>query len=323
MRTLRWGMLALYAALVIGLCAIGLWPDNDLGVIIVFLIAIGSQAIFLLGAGHRDLCRPIRRPRLLLPATMAALMLAVLTFGLTLALAELLKLNQDNPGGVYLWGCLAVSWIVWSVLLFAHTRELGRFQAIQRLARYVFTGSLAELLAGIPAHIFVERRGGCFAGIGTAIGIFAGLGVMLWSFGPAILLLFLQPAYERAHDESPIRDRPARPRRSDYQFRLRTLLVITVALSVILALLKTMWGQWLGASLAAVLIIYLAVTVLMRIPVVLILVAVAVHAGVIWFLRDNWQGLALFAVPLILLSLPILRFFTRSSPEQSCIDNSH
>ena len=317
MRMLRWGMLALYAALVIGLLVIGLWPDNDLGALIVVLIAVGSQLIFLLGAGHRDLCRPIRRPRLLLPVTMAALMLAVLTFGLTLALAELVKLKHENPGGVFLWGCLAVSWIVWSVLLFAHTRDLGRFQAIQRLARYVFTGSLAEMLAGIPAHIFVERRGGCFAGIGTSIGIFAGLGVMLWSFGPAILLLFLQPAYEREHDDSPIRDRPARPRRSDYQFRLRTLLAVTVALSVILALLKSMWGQWLGASLAAVLVIYLAVTVLMRIPVVLILVAVAVHAGLIWFMRDNWLSLTLFVIPSILLSLPILWFFTRSSPDSS------
>jgi hypothetical protein len=92
---------------------------------------------------------------------------------------------------------------------------------------------------------------------------------------------------------------------------------VTVALSVILALLKTMWGQWLGASLAAVLVIYLAVTVLMRIPIVLILVAVVVHAGLIWFMRDNWLGLTLFVIPSILLSLPILRFYTRSSPDSS------
>jgi hypothetical protein len=310
MRILRWGMLAMYVALVIGWGAVAVWPESDIGALVVFAIAVGSQCLFLLGAGYKDLCRPIRRPRLLLPVAMAALMLGVLTFGLTLALAELLKLDGPTLGGQTLWICLGLNWLVWSVLLLAHTQHLGRFHAVHRLARYVFAGSLAELLASIPAHILVERRGGCFAGLGTGIGMLAGLGVMIWSFGPAIFLLFLQPVYQRQNGQSAGRYRLVRPERRDYQFQLRTLLVITVALSVILALVKTMWGQWLGASLAAVLVIYLAVAILMRLPLVMILSVIVVQAGLVWFGREDWPFLFLFVIPSLILSLPVLWFFT-------------
>jgi hypothetical protein len=313
MRILRWGMLALYAALIIGLGVIIVWPGGD-GALIVFLIALGSQCLFLLGAGYKDLCCPIHRPRLLLPATAAALMFGVLTFGLTMALAELLKVDQPVPGGGFLWICLGVSWLFWSVLLLAHTHRLDRFQAIHRLARYVFAGSLAELLVSIPAHILVERRSGCLVGLGTGMGIFAGLGVMIWSFGPAILLLFLQPAYQGESDPSVVRDRPIRPERQDYQFRLRTVWVLTVALSVILALLNTMWGQWLGVFLAAALIIYVAVTILMRIPIVMILSVIVVQAGLVWFLQKNGPSLFLFVTASLILSLPVLWLFTHRRP---------
>ena len=50
----------------------------------------------------------------------------------------------------------------------------------------LLAGSLAELLASIPSHLIVRRRPGCFVGIGTMMGIMAGVYVMLFCFGPMI-----------------------------------------------------------------------------------------------------------------------------------------
>ena len=75
--------------------------------------------------------------------------------------------------------------------LFVYCRGLDRFSIIGRLTGLIFAGSLAALLVSIPAHIIVSRRPGCFVGLVTALGIASGVYVMLWSFGPAILLLFL------------------------------------------------------------------------------------------------------------------------------------
>jgi hypothetical protein len=43
--------------------------------------------------------------------------------------------------------------------------------------------------------VIVSRRPGCLVGLGTAIGIVAGCAVMIFSFGPAITILFLRPRW--------------------------------------------------------------------------------------------------------------------------------
>ena len=87
---------------------------------------------------------------------------------------------------------MAVSWIVWSLLLFIYTQGGERVTVIGKLTGLIFAGSLATLLVSIPAHIIVSRRPGCFVGLFTALGIASGILVMFWSFGPAILLLFFR-----------------------------------------------------------------------------------------------------------------------------------
>jgi hypothetical protein len=90
---------------------------------------------------------------------------------------------------------MGASWIGWGVLMWNHTRDLGRYNMLSRLTSYLLAGSLAELLATVPAHVIVSRRPGCMVGLGTMLGILAGLSVMLASFGPAIFLLFLRPRH--------------------------------------------------------------------------------------------------------------------------------
>ena len=191
LRWLRWVLLALYLTLISSLGGIALLGGGGRFAVMVLVLTFGSQALFLFGSGKLELTRPIRGCRLIVPAAVAALMLAILIGSTVMALWELFYLEDDWVIPAWL-ALVIVSWIAWGVLLFNFCRDRERFAIIERLTGLLFAGSLATLLVSIPAHIIVSRRPGCFVGLFTALGIASGVYVMVWSFGPAILLLFLR-----------------------------------------------------------------------------------------------------------------------------------
>jgi hypothetical protein len=202
MRVLRWVFLALYLLLILALLVMPLVTDGDGNAVGGMAIALGvmfvAQALLIFGSGTIALCRPIRRRRLVLPVVVAATMLALLGLGLGIALWELFYLD-DNPNqdffGYLAFGVIGLSWIGWGVLLFGRLRDKPRYTVLRKLTTLIFAGSLAELLATVPSHVIVSRRPGCLVGLGTAIGIIAGCAVMIFSFGPAIAILFLRPRW--------------------------------------------------------------------------------------------------------------------------------
>jgi hypothetical protein len=208
MRVLRWVFLGLYVVIAGGLLVFALsevWTEE---VFVVPLIGIVvAQVLLILGTGTVRLCQPIRKRRLVIPVAAAAFMMMVLTGGFLAAMWELFYLDDANIPGeeIIVWGLIGLSWIVWGLLLFVHTRDRPRHGVLSRLTTYLFVGSLAELLATVPSHVIVSRRPGCLVGIATAMGIIAGLCVMLASFGPMIVLLFLRPRWraEKSADGVP------------------------------------------------------------------------------------------------------------------------
>lgn len=203
LRTLRWVLLALYTLLLLGLVAISSFGGDPTATLICITVLIVAQLIFILGAGTIQLCRPIRKRRLWMPVLVSSIMFAALVAGMILAFWEFFKLDQHTSGDFMtfaFWGLLGASWIGWGVLIFIYARNWQRYRVLVRLSNALFAGSLLELIATVPAHLFVIRRPGCLVGIGTMLGIIAGVNVMLFSFGPMIAVLFLRPRYraERA-----------------------------------------------------------------------------------------------------------------------------
>jgi hypothetical protein len=209
MTRLRWVFLALYALLVLALLSSWLLDDDLFALSIIVAIGLGAQVLFLAGAGTIDLCRPIRRRRLILPVICASLMLTVLVGGLSIALFELFEpfvsqITRPSPAinelvehlsMLLLVSLLAGGWVLWGFLLFVFGQRWERLRFLKRFTAIAFFGSLAELLVTIPSHMIVIRRPGCIVGLGTMLGIIAGIAVMIWSFGPAIAILFLRPRY--------------------------------------------------------------------------------------------------------------------------------
>lgn len=310
MRGVRWVLLLLYVGLLGSLFTVALIGDNNTLELLVFGITVAALAMFILGAGRKDLCRPLRRRRLWLPVVAAAFMLAALGLGLTLAFSELLRFKGDDATwSAGPWIALGLMWIFWAVLLYGYTRKLPRYQAIFQLARVVFAGSLAEMLAAVPSHVIVSRRPGCLVGLATTLGIIVGLLVMFWSFGPGIFLLFLQAGRRRAPaDEEPPGDEEA-GRHAPFQYRLRTLLLVVTLTGVLSGVLRAFWGRWPAAAVLA------WGTLLVLIPVV---------TSNAWILVSTWCGVLIgltwafwgegawwvLVLPIGLMSPVFLKLFT-------------
>lgn len=202
MRVLRWVFAALYAMLLATLFApLVFESDTVLAGVMILAIMLGTQALFIFGAGTIELCRPIRRRRLLLPVIVAATLFTVLAGGAIVALMELLNVGEHPGAGALIMFLLVGNWTLWFVMFLIRARVMERHTVLARLTAAMFAGSLLELMVTVPSHVVVSRRPGCLVGAGTMLGIIAGVLVMTWSFGPAIVLLFLRPRLRRERQE--------------------------------------------------------------------------------------------------------------------------
>ena len=214
-RHLRWIFLGLYVVIVAGLFATACSREDNLpqwiccgpfrlgadafGTTVILLITLVSQALFVFCSGTINLCRPLRRRRLFLPVCISAFMMTVLVVAVFFSLHEVLKIyidiSEDPLWG--LWALIVINWIGWGVAFFVTYGKEDRYTVARKLISSLLRGSLLELMIAIPAHIVASRRPGCFAGMWTSIGTSGGIMVMLWAFGPGIILLFLRDRYRK------------------------------------------------------------------------------------------------------------------------------
>ena len=83
-----------------------------------------------------------------------------------------------------------VFWGVWTLIF---RRFYGkRDEQAMPLFRWLYGGSVLELLIVVPSHVLVRSRGDCSAPILSAYGIATGLAVMLLAFGPGVIYLYLR-----------------------------------------------------------------------------------------------------------------------------------
>ncbi len=129
------------------------------------------------------------RTHILTAATTTGLLLAVLMFAGVLSLAAAIEGDHINqPGELFVGGGFLLPWLVWGILFYRFSR--GSTDVVTRAVRWLFRGSVLELLVAVPSHVIVRRRHDCCAPGITAIGIGSGLAIMLLSFGPSVLLLY-------------------------------------------------------------------------------------------------------------------------------------
>ncbi len=152
--------------------------------------------------------RPLR-----LSVMVAALMAALLSVGFLATLAELIGVwdklirayNHGTQNGMTFrsWPLLlvlAALWALWAVIFFLYWRADSRGTQLERTLRVLFAGSILELLVSAPVHVMILRsksKGECYCETGSYTGLVLGGTVLLWTFGPGIVLLFLHEAARR------------------------------------------------------------------------------------------------------------------------------
>jgi hypothetical protein len=88
-------------------------------------------------------------------------------------------------------------WVLWGVIFYAYWRQGDHYSRSGRMLRALLAGSVLELLVAAPVHAWAARRSDCYCERGSYTGLVFGGTVLLWVFGPGVVLLFLRERYRR------------------------------------------------------------------------------------------------------------------------------
>lgn len=171
--------------------------------------------------------RPVSKRSLIFPVIAAGLAMGLLAAGAALSISEFF-LKADEATGLSLMvigtkdsdltipqlfasplflralGVLLFAWLLWALIFYRWSRNTEPRGFVDRLCRYLYRGSVLELLIAVPTHVIARSRDYCCAGASTFFGIMFGLAVMLFSFGPGVFLLYAK-RWERVR---PRKERP-------------------------------------------------------------------------------------------------------------------
>ena len=178
------------------------WSYGVIATLAVGLVLLAQWAF--LRPGRVWTARLTTRGKPLKSAVIAAAGMAMLlTIGAVALILELPdwweKLIDQESFGVWvlLWLAMLLVWLFWAWVFFVYWRQGDRYTQLGRMIRGLLAGSLLEALVALPVHIWAANQRECYCARGsyTAL-VFSGT-VLLWAFGPGIVLLFLHEHYRR------------------------------------------------------------------------------------------------------------------------------
>ena len=135
--------------------------------------------------------RPVTKRPVIYLVVASGMAMGVLAVGLLVSIGE--AIWHDPLSNPLWWSALLALIIVWSAWAYIFYRKSANLEPrtlLESQCRFLFLGSILELLVAVPTHIAVRHREYCCAGLSTFVGITFGLAVMLFSFGPGVLFLY-------------------------------------------------------------------------------------------------------------------------------------
>ncbi len=133
----------------------------------------------------------------------AAIMAMLLSTGGIALLMELPNLWQpvmeahDGKGVFYIWAGMLIIWIFWAVIFFIYWRQGDRYTQLGKMIRALIVGSILEVFIAVPIHVWAARQRECYCCRGTYTTLVLAGTVLLWAFGPGIILLYWREKYRR------------------------------------------------------------------------------------------------------------------------------
>ena len=168
--------------------------------LLLAVMALG-QGVLLAAPVRVASRRPVTRRPLAMTIAAGALMMSALVVG---AFCSIYEFGFHDAGGHWtVWTALGLgfgAWCGWGWIFFRMSRRDEEGDFVSRICRWLFRGSILELLIAVPTHIVARSRDYCCAGVMTFIGLTMGISVMLFSFGPGVYFLFAA-RWRRLHPE--------------------------------------------------------------------------------------------------------------------------
>lgn len=161
-----------------------------------------SQALFLFPRGRLTFRTTNSGRPMLRAAVGAAFAGMLLTFGLLAAILELTggwtrfidpfgRKEAQFPWPA--WLAMALLWAIWAGVFHHLWRNLDHRTAVSRATRALLAGSVLELFVAAPIHAWTIRKGeDCYCARGSYTALVFGGTVLLWLFGPGVLLLVMR-----------------------------------------------------------------------------------------------------------------------------------
>ena len=140
----------------------------------------------------------------------AAFLAMLLTGGLILTLLDIfnpdtathvfdeLDGNAGHTGaliGFYLTGLLL--WLLWSIIFYIYWRQSEQTTRLGRMVAGLLGGSILEFIVAIGVYAWNPHNDDCWCARGSYTGLVFGATVMIWAFGPGLILLFLKKRRDR------------------------------------------------------------------------------------------------------------------------------
>lgn len=217
---IRWrvlGAMGMLQMLVVwvGLPLLWMEPDEVLDAMldremVLTTLVIGGVIVALQGAFLVPVQRPgvsARGKSLWVTFGAAGFAAAALFTALTLTLYEVLLtlFDVENVGdvSVFLVAIVAqgVAWVIATPLLVSFVRRDMRETTLGRLAAWLFTGTIIEVVAIIPLDVMIRRKTDCYCYAGTFFALVITGGVGLFALGPAVLLPLFAERRKRWYGE--------------------------------------------------------------------------------------------------------------------------
>lgn len=187
----------------------GVYPENRelenvINATLILGAVVNTQWLFLCPRGQLavrlgDEGRPLVRSIIV-----AALLFTLLSTAMAATLFELLGWWQaENLFAI--WAVMGCAWLIWAIIFYFYWQGKDRKTFLSKTLKWLFGGSILELLVAAPVHAMVWKREphGCYCSTGSYTGLVLGGVVLLWTFGPGLLLLFI---YEKQRREPLLSD---------------------------------------------------------------------------------------------------------------------
>jgi hypothetical protein len=135
-----------------------------------------------------------KRPRRLVLSLLIAIGISGAMLGtFAAALAELARLYMSSVISeeliaVILIAFFAVSWALWSFILFVFTRGLWPDKAIARMIGLLLGGTIVETITVIPIDLMIRRKTDCYCFSGSYLSLCLAGFVLMWLAGPGFVL---------------------------------------------------------------------------------------------------------------------------------------